>query len=68
MLGGWALDLGDGGDTIYVYFIEIFCVFFICSWESMGYCGEIFQDNYVGVCLIGKSLWVVFTCLVIFFE
>ena len=24
MLGGWVLDLGDGGDSIYVKFVEVF--------------------------------------------
>lgn len=33
----------------------------------MGYCGEVFQINYIGVCLIGKFLWVVFICLIFFF-
>ena len=29
MLGGWVLDLGDGGDTIYVVFVEIFSGMFL---------------------------------------
>ena len=55
-MGGWVLDLGDGGDAIRVEFVNVFNGLFFSSWESKACWGVCFYTSSRGACCIGKSL------------
>ena len=64
MLGGWVLDLSDGGDAIQVEFVEVFSglfLFLIVSMVLREYIvlGRMFPCKFKSGCCIGKYLLVV---------